>query len=198
MAKPAERPAVYRLKVTIRHVRPPVWRRLEVPGDVTLSDLHRVLQAAFGWSDSHLHQFVVGGRFYGEPDPENDWGPTVVDERRVRLGALAAQGVKKLVYEYDFGDGWEHDVVVEKATPPESGVAYPRCLAGRRACPLEDSGGPWGYANLLTVLGDPEHPEHAELREWAGEELDPEAFDIDMINAALRPRPRRRSSRVRS
>ena len=198
MAKPAERPEVYQLKVTIRHVRPPVWRRLEVPGDATLSDLHRILQAAFGWTDSHLHQFVVGGRFYGEPDPANDWGAPVTDERRVRLGALAASGVKKLVYEYDFGDGWEHDVVVEKATPPEAGVAYPRCLAGRRAGPLEDSGGPWGYANLLGILGDPEHPEHAEFREWAGEELDPEAFDLDMINAALRPRPRRRSSRVRS
>jgi len=185
MSTAAARP-VYQLKVTIKHVRPPIWRRLQVSGGASLAELHDVLQIAFGWTDTHLHQFVIGGAYYGVPDPDEvDW-PPLQDERRMRLGDIAAT-TKSFVYAYDFGDGWEHSIVVEKTLEPEPGVAYPRCLAGRRNGPPEDCGGPWGYMELLQALADPTHPEHAEMREWLGGELDPDALDLGEVNALLRP-----------
>ena len=184
---------VHRLKATIGNIRPPVWRRIEVPGNVSFAGLHDVLQTAFGWTDSHLHQFVVGRLRFGVPDPDDgDWGPPVRDERRARLQEIVDDGVKSFVYEYDFGDGWEHRILVEKTSAAEPGVAYPRCTAGRRACPPEDCGGPWGYAHLLEVLTDPDHPQHDETREWLGDEFDPAAFDLDAVNASLQPRVGRR------
>jgi len=187
--------SIYRLKVSIKHLRPPVWRRLEVAGDTTFAAFHEVLQRAFGWTDSHLHQFVVEGGFIGPSDLDEDgWGPPVRDERRLRLGPFLGERVRRFVYEYDFGDGWEHEVVVEKVLPADPGVRYPRCTAGRRACPPEDSGGPWGYVELLAAVNDPTHPDAEHLREWLGEDFDSEAFDLAAVNAALaprRPRPRR-------
>lgn len=193
-AKGTSGEAIYRLKVSIKNIRPPVWRRIEVPADVTLAGLHDVLQTAFGWTDSHLHQFDVGGALVGRHDPDDrDWGPPVRDERRVRLRDVVGARVKRFLYEYDFGDGWEHEVTVEGILPAEPGVSYPRCTAGRRACPPEDCGGPWGYAELLAAVGDPDHPEHREMREWLDEGFDPDAFDLDAVNASLAPwRGRRR------
>lgn len=174
-------PMIYHLKVTLRHVKPPVWRRIEVPADIKLGKLHEVLQIAMGWTDSHLHGFRKGRESYGVPDP--DFPGDFKNERNVRLDSLAGEG-ETLIYEYDFGDGWEHDLKVEKIVPAAPGVHYPRCTAGKRACPPEDCGGPWGYAELLQAIKDPKHEEHEELLEWVGEEFDPGYFDIDEINAA--------------
>ena len=157
---------------------------------MTLAKLHDVLQAAFGWHDGHLHQFVIGGTEYGVPDPDNDWGEPVRSERRVRLDAVLGRGVKRFRYDYDFGDGWEHDILVEKRLRGAPGAEYPLCLTGRRAGPMEDSGGPWGYAELVALLADPEHPDPGERREWAGEDFDPEAFDLDQINVTNAQRNR--------
>lgn len=179
----AQAPSIYRLKVTLKHVAPPIWRRLEVPADTKLPRLHRLLQMAMGWYDAHLHAFRVGRTSYGVPDP--DFPSDMENERHVRLGDIAAEG-DKLIYEYDFGDGWEHEIKVEKAFAPESGVRYPRCIQGKRACPPEDCGGPWGYEHLLEVLANPEHPEHAETREWLRADFDPEAFDLEDVNEGLR------------
>ncbi len=188
----AQQPTIYQLKVTLKYIRPPVWRRLLVPRDMTLGSLHDVLQTAFGWMDAHLHQFVVGDTYYGVPHPEyRDLGPPMKDEGQARLRTVIDGRAKKLIYEYDFGDGWEHQILIEKKLVPEAGLTYPRCSGGRRACPPEDCGGPWGYAELLEALADPGHPEHQEMREWHGDDFDAEAFDLEAVNARLVPRPRR-------
>jgi len=181
-AAPASAP-LYQLKVTLRGIRPPVWRRLLVRGNLTLNRLHNVLQIALGWTDSHLHQFRVRGKIYGVPDPEGpDWGTATLDERRVKLASVAPAERTRFIYEYDFGDGWEHEVLVEKILPPDADAELPVCLAGRRACPPEDCGGIWGYENLLRVVADPEDPEHGEMLEWLGGAWDPEEFDPAMVN----------------
>lgn len=182
----AEAVPVYQLKITLKGIRPPIWRRLRVPADVSLPVLHRILQAAMGWTDSHLHQFRSGPKVYGVPDPEGfALAPPVLDERRARLSTLAPGEKARFTYEYDLGDGWEHAVVVEKVLTPEPGEQAPLCLAGRRACPPEDCGGPWGYEEMLETLGDREDPHRQEVLEWLGGEWDPEAFDQEQVNALL-------------
>lgn len=175
--------SVYQLKVTMRGIRPPIWRRVRVSGGLTLARLHDALQEAFGWTNSHLHQFRVGRECFGVPDRDGWGGPEVIDERRVRLEEVA--DVKsRLVYEYDFGDGWEHDVVVERVDAGEEAV--PSCLDGRRSRPPEDCGGPYGYENLLQALTDPKHAEHEEMLEWTGPHFQPEHFDLEFTNKQLR------------
>ncbi|NNJ11666.1 plasmid pRiA4b ORF-3 family protein [Chloroflexales bacterium ZM16-3] len=176
---------IYQLKITLKDSKPPIWRRVEVPDDSTLATLHAIIQAAMGWTDSHLHMFSIGRTTYGVPDPDYD-DEDVRDERRVKLNQLLTEPKQKLSYEYDFGDSWTHVVLLEQVREPESGVAYPRCTAGKRACPPEDCGGVWGYADFLAAITDPEHPEHDELLEWAGGAFDPEDFDLAEIDAALR------------
>jgi len=178
---------IYQLKVTLREIRPPIWRRLQVSGEVTLARLHDALQVAMGWTDSHLHQFRVGREVYGIPDPEDlDWGPPVRDERRVKLSSVLRAEKARMVYQYDFGDNWEHDVRVEKILPADPSTELPVCLTGKRACPPEDCGGPWGYENLLRVVSDPEDPEHEEMLEWLGGPWDPEDFEPAVVNELLR------------
>jgi len=175
---------VHQLKVTLREVKPPVWRRIVVESDLTLGELYPVLQAAMGWMGGHLHLFDVGGTRYGIPDPE--WGITELDENRFRLDDVLPKVGMKMRWDYDFGDGWEHDVVVEAISMPERGVEYPLCLAGRRACPPEDCGGPWGYDELLHALAHPDDPEHEELREWAPVDFDPAFFDAEETTEEMR------------
>ncbi len=152
----------YQLKVTLRGIRPPIWRRLRIPGTASLRQVQDALQVALGWTNSHLHQFRIGRQTFGLADPE---APETMDERRVRLCDVAT--VKsKVIYDYDFGDGWEHDVVVERVEPARSLVL--ECLDGRRARPPEDCGGPHGYAELIVALADPKHTEHAEMLQWVG------------------------------
>ena len=161
--------------MTLRDITPPIWRRVLVDGSATLDEVHDVIQAAFGWWNSHLHGFCIGGRDYGVPDP--DWGLSqVLDETRYRLDKLAAQG-DKFRYVYDFGDDWDHDVHVEKILARSEVDTVPACIAGRRACPPEDCGGAWGYEELLVAIADASHERHAELLEWSGGDSDPEAFD---------------------
>jgi Plasmid pRiA4b ORF-3-like protein len=179
---------IYQLKITLRNIRPPVWRRVWVPTHFTLAQLHQVIQIAMGgWLDYHLHAFDIAGREYGVPlsPGENDWGaPPVNDEARVRLAVLVGVG-SKFRYTYDFGDDWEHEILVEKVLPIDPQVSYPVCIKAKRACPPEDCGGPWGYAELLEILAVPEHPEYEERLEWVGETFDPEKFDVGEINQVL-------------
>ena len=158
-----------------------VWRRVVVPGSLTLRQLHAVLQTAMGWEDYHLHLFDVDGVLYG--DIEEIEGPPLGDEETFTL-AGAAEAVREFGYEYDFGDGWRHDVVIEQAMP-SVGVGTPHVIDGAGACPPEDCGGPGGFEHLLEVLADPTDEEHAHLLDWVGGSYDSTAFDVAAVNAAL-------------
>ena len=175
---------IYQLKITLRGSRPPIWRRVLVPGNFSLYKLHKVLQVAMGWTDSHLHQFIIDGRYYSVPSPD-DWEP-VIDERRYSVNRIAFREKTRFIYEYDFGDSWEHLIVAEKILMPEPGVKYPQCTAGKRACPPEDVGGIYGYDDFLEAIRDSRHKEHESCLEWVGGEFDPEELDLDQINRELR------------
>ena len=189
-------PEIYQLKVTLLGTRPPIWRRLLVPSDLNLTQLHDVLQVAMGWQDGHLHEFRAGGRRFGPPDPEDQFmADDVGDERKVRVFALFGRTGAKAIYTYDFGDTWEHSIALEKLLPANPNMIYPICTDGRLACPPEDCGGIPGFYHLLDVLRDPTHEEHQELRDWVGGDYDPEVFSIEAVNRILMPRRSRRSSR---
>ncbi len=177
---------ISQLKITLNGSRPPIWRRVQVPGDITLAKLHRVIQAVMGWYDSHLHQFIVGKTYYGVPSLDEFSELELKDERKVRLDQVLSKLKQKMVYEYDFGDGWEHDIVLEKVLPLDSNTRYPVCLEGARACPPEDCGGVGGYENFLEAIRDPDHEEHDEYLGWIGGEFDPEEFDIVLANRELK------------
>lgn len=179
---------VHELEISLREVEPRVWRRFAVCSTTSLAKLHEVIQTVMGWYDCHLHQFVMrDGRRYAprSPDMDLEWDADVIESRRVkvydvlpRVGALAG-------YEYDFGDGWEHDLKVVAIHAPETGVRYPCCLGGERACPPEDVGGVDGYAEMLVALRNPRHREHASYVEWLGRPFDPNEFDCDAVNKLL-------------
>lgn len=176
----------YQLKISLLEIEPEIWRRLLVRHGVRLDRLHQIFQVAMGWTNSHLHEFRVGDTRYGEPDPEYDEGD-VRDERSVGLFEVAPKVNDVFLYEYDFGDSWEHLVVIEKIlTPEESSADLPVCLAGARACPPEDCGGVPGYERFLQAIGDATHEEHGEMLAWVGGRFDPEAFDLGKVNRQLR------------
>jgi hypothetical protein len=175
---------IYQLKITLKDSNPPIWRRIQVQDDTTLYKLHQIIQVVMGWTNSHLHQFITGGVYYGEPDPE--YGFDVVNEKRSRLQELVCHVKDKCIYEYDFGDGWDHEILLEKILEPEAKTRYPRCLTGKRQCPPEDIGGVWGYRTFLEAIGDPDHPEHDEYLEWVEDVFDPEVFDVEAVNRELK------------
>jgi len=181
--RPDARP-VYQLKVTLQHTKPPIWRRIQVRANTTLPRLHDTLQVAMGWTDAHLHQFIIDGVEYGLPDP--DFADAMRSEQRIKLERVVTTEKDRFVYEYDFGDSWTHILLVEKILPPDPEVHYPRCLAGKRACPPEDVGGVWGYAAFLEAVGTRDHPEHDDMLAWCGGAFDPDAFSRDDVNQALK------------
>ena len=176
-------PAVFQLKVTLAAVRPAIWRRLLVQSSLTLKDLHNILQIVIGWTDLHLHQFEAKGQLYGRPDRESP--VSIRNEARVLLGEVLPREKDSMLYEYDFGDGWIHKVVLEKIVSPSPKVKVPCCVAGARACPPEDCGGPYGYAEFLKAVRDPSHPEHEDMVEWLGGDFDPGHFDLADVNQQL-------------
>ena len=179
--------SIYQLKVTLNGSKPPIWRRLLVPGNINLGSFHIVLQIVMGWTNSHLHQFILGRTMYGIPDDEfgADFGLEIEDENKYKLSQLLKKEKDSLKYEYDFGDGWEHKIILEKILPYESSLKLPSCIKGKRACPPEDCGGIWGYQDLIEVINDTSHPEHEEMLEWLGGDFDPEYFDVNEINEIL-------------
>ena len=173
---------IYQIKVTLKDSKPPIWRRIQVTSNTTLNNLHLILQEVMGWEGYHLHQFIVGQTYFGEPDPDFD----AEDDSKVKLSQIVQREKQKFTYEYDFGDDWLHEILVEKILPPEPGVHYPLCLKGKRACPPEDCGGVWGYGDLLETIKDPGNEEYEEMMDWLGGDFDPEAFDLDYINQRLK------------
>jgi len=175
---------LYQIKITLAWSKPPIWRRVIVRSDMILDRLHEVIQCAMPWTNSHLHQFVVGKTSYALPNPEfqND----SLNEQEYRIADIAPGARKKFQYEYDFGDGWRHDLLVEKVLPPDPALVHPACVDGANACPPEDCGGIPGYYDMLEALANPKHPRHSECMEWMGEEWDAKQFDLDEINADLK------------
>lgn len=185
---------VHQLKITLEGVQPPIWRRILAPRSLNFAQLHELLQAAFSWTDSHLHQFVVGGLVVGAPEFAEDGlnERLMLDASEIYLRDLELMHLPspKVLYEYDFGDGWRHWIEFETEVSPEAGQAYPLLVDGRRRGPPEDVGGPSGYADFLQAWSDPSHEEYRANRRWVGRAFDPEAFDRDKLqkamNAALR------------
>lgn len=177
---------LYELKITLRGSKPAIWRRVQVPGSVNFNRLHDVFQIVMGWTDSHLHQFVDAPVIYSVPSGDDYSRVERLDERRFRLAEVAQHEKASFIYEYDFGDGWTHEVVVQKILPADPKTKYAVCLDGRNACPPEDCGGIWGYYRLLEAVKNPKHEEHEEMLEWLGEQFDPGHFDLQKINAKLR------------
>jgi hypothetical protein len=178
--------SVYQLQVTLDRSKPPIWRRILVPGNFTLYNLHEILQLVMGWENYHLHMFTIDDQIYGDPEDDEYGDLGTKDETHYRLDQLDLRERSKFSYEYDFGDSWDHTILVEKILAAEKGVRYPICLKGKHACPPEDVGGVWGYQNFLEAIADPEHEEYEEYLVWIGGEFDPEAFDQDEVNQALR------------
>jgi hypothetical protein len=184
MAKAATN-RTYQLKVTLAGPRPIIWRRLLVSSSSSLKELHYILQVAMGWTDSHLHQFEAKGQLYGKPGPELDLNLPMKDEARAALDQLLVREKDSMLYEYDLGDSWTHQIVLEKILPTSPQVKVPQCTAGARACPPEDCGGVFGYVELLKALKDPSHPEHDDMLEWIGDDYDPTFFDLEAVNKQL-------------
>jgi hypothetical protein len=185
--RPAKTDLLFQFRITLLDVKPAIWRQIQVP-DCTLVDLHEYIQAAFGWENYHLHQFDIDGVRYSQPAPDgDDFDRDFEDETGVLLSKLLPKSSRKArwIYEYDFGDGWRHEVLFEAFPPVEPKAKSPICLEGERACPPEDCGGPWGYGDYLAAIADPRHEQHEELMEWRGP-FDPEAFDAKKATKEMR------------
>lgn len=185
---------IYQIKVTLDDTHPPIWRRIQVPSYTTLPKLHEILQIVMGWEAYHLHMFTIEGSIYGDPADDEYGDLGTIDEANCKLNKVIYQEGQRLSYEYDFGDSWDHTLLVEKILPPQESIRYPVCLKGKRACPPEDVGGVWGYENFLEAIRNPDHDEHDEYLIWIGGEFDPEAFDLEEVNTQLRSMGRGRST----
>ena len=180
--------SLYQLKIVLNYSKPIIWRRIVVPANIKLSRLHDVFQKVMPWTDSHLHQFVVGEVFYGLPGEDfvDDHEPKTLNEKRHTLAEIAPGPKSVFIYEYDFGDSWEHVVIVEKVLPPDANFKRLVCLAGQNACPPDDCGGIPGYYQMLKILANPKNEEHESVKEWIGGKWDARLFDVDQVNAELK------------
>jgi hypothetical protein len=183
--RPKTTPTVFQIKMNLRGIDPPIWRRIQTK-DCTLDDLHALIQVAMGWNFEHLYSFYIGGVEYADLEMMND--EDIEDACDTRLSEVLPLQKRRprFDYVYDLGDEWVHQLIVEERFQPERGVKYPICIAGARACPPEDCGGPWGYADFLNVIGNSDHPRHDEMLDWIGGEFDPERFDLKAVNQELR------------
>ena len=181
--------SIYQIKISLDGVKPPIWRRIVVNSDTSLSDFHKIIQTSMGWMNSHLHQFIKGNTFYSNCDDFDDFDfmgtNKQVDYSDISISDILKKEKDKIKYEYDFGDGWEHTILLEEIKENSIKIAHPKCIKGKRACPIEDCGGVWGYQNLTEIMNDPKHPEYEEMAEWIGDVFEPEEFDIDFVNEML-------------
>jgi hypothetical protein len=179
---------IYQIRIVLKDFSPRIWRRVLVQSDLLLSDLHRVIQTSMGWTNSHLHQFIKNETFYTVRMKDDDFWEEMnnVDYKKMKISDLLEKEKDQIIYKYDFGDGWMHDITLEKILAPDNNIKYPVFLAGKMNCPPEDCGGVWGYSDILKVLKKPDHKEYESLIEWLGGKFDPEYFNIDKVNKSLR------------
>ncbi len=180
----AELPLIYQIRLDLKDIHPPIWRRLLLPSDLSLDIVHEIIQVAMGWSNSHLHAFSTGVLEIGDTSMD-DYGMLDADETEVVLSDVLTKVGDRLKYEYDFGDGWMHVLKLEKILPNDPDVVYPVCVTGRRACPPEDVGGVWGYQDFLEAIADEGHPDHDGYVDWVGPDFDAEAFDTEKTTLEL-------------
>ena len=182
---PKKASMIYQIKMTLKGIDPPIWRRIHTP-DSTLEELHEIIQVTMGWESEHLYRFTIGGVDYADLEMTRD--EEVEDASGTRLSDVLPTENRRprFSYEYDFGDEWIHQLIVEERFLPEEGVKYPICVGGQRACPPEDCGGPWAYSEFVEALHNPDHRRYEELLEWVGGEFDPERFDQEAVNNELR------------
>jgi hypothetical protein len=177
-------PGPYCLKVTLRDSVPLIWRKIVVAADVTLFDLHLILQATMGWHNDHMYEFVIARKKYGYPDNIPFFGTKAATN--VNLYQVVLKPGTKFIYEYDFGDDWKYDIILEDILPDSYPLPHPICLDGQRACPPEDCGGIFSYMTMLPVLADPKHPQYKDLRQWLGTRSNPATFNKSTVNAKLK------------
>ncbi|MCV6638980.1 plasmid pRiA4b ORF-3 family protein [Candidatus Albibeggiatoa sp. nov. NOAA] len=171
------------LKISLKGAKPPIWRRVVVPDALTLFELHQVVIASMGWGGHHLHQFESGGVFYGNPEDDLFGDGDIKEEKQYTLSELLTQEKDKINYQYDFGDSWEHQIILEKILPTVE--QHPVCIKGKRACPPDDVGGIWGYGEFLDILAHPEHADYNDTLDWIGGDFNSELFDLNKANEAL-------------
>lgn len=172
---------VYQFKITLKHSKPAIWRRIQVPETYSFWDLHVAIQDAMGWDDCHLHEFMVPTQKDREAEIGLPGVSGILNGSKVKMTKYFQREGDKADYWYDFGDDWMHLVVLEKIMPRDPKQEYPRCLAGKMACPPEDCGGIWGYYEMLDILKDPSHPEYEDYSDWLGDDFDPSDFDPEEV-----------------
>jgi hypothetical protein len=177
---------IYQIKVGLLEINPLIWRRFLIPANVTLHRLHLVLQEVMGWQNYHLYRFQIGKKEYSTPDPDNDFYELdFKNSYRTKLANIVKEKSSYFMYEYDFGDSWEHQLLVEDIIDRDPTIQYPVCLEGENACPHEDSGGPYGYMEMLEIIKNPNHEEFRSTRTWLGKKFDPYKFDMKLANLRL-------------
>ncbi|MFQ3621618.1 MAG: plasmid pRiA4b ORF-3 family protein, partial [Spirochaetales bacterium] len=176
----------YVFKIQLQYIRPPIWRRIQIPGSYDLQDLHLAIQNCMGWGNYHAYEFLIDNRYYGPRELEDD---SIIPDTSVTLKKLELQPRKRFLYTYDFGDNWGHTIILEKIQNeeeiPQDQRGKPFCLGGKRACPPEDCGGFPGYEYLIEALNAPNKKKYREVLNWVGK-YDPDQFDLEEVNKALR------------
>lgn len=182
--------SIYQIQIALSGFKPKIWRRVLVPSNLLLKDFHNIIQITMGWTNSHLHQFIQDNMFYSVKYPDDDlWDDSrniCYKKNRIRISDLLTFEKDKMIYEYDFGDSWKHDIILEKILPYDSVKQFPICVTGKMNCPPEDCGGIWSYCQLLEIINQPDHVEYEELMEWLGGEFDPNYFNKDEVNEMLK------------
>jgi hypothetical protein len=176
---------IYQIHISLVNSKPKIWRRILTSSNISLENFHEIIQVVMGWTNSHLHLFEDGDISYAPAELEVE---DTENSRKVKLNSLLCFEKDKIKYEYDFGDGWVHNILLEKILPFDKNIELPSCIGGKRNCPPEDCGGIWGYEDLLAIISNPKHEEYDEMVEWLGEDFDPEYFDIGQINQMLKNR----------
>ena len=179
---------VYQIQILLIGSKPKIWRRALIQSDLLLSDFHKVIQTSMGWTNSHLHQFIKNEICYSERLPDDiTWEEmSNVDYANMKVSDLLGEEEERILYEYDFGDGWMHDLILEKILPGDNELEFPICLAGKMNCPPEDCGGVRGYSDILKILRNPTHEEYESYIVWLGGKFDPEYFNLKKVNKMLR------------
>jgi len=180
-----KKPDIYQIKIKLSAITPAIWRRLMVPNDLFLHDLHKVIQTTMGWENAHLHQFKKNNRVLGFANDEPELSDRFIDYTSIRLMDILKNLGDSMEYIYDFGDYWQHEIILEDIHLPDKEIYYPICIEGKRNCPPEDCGGPSGYHEVIKAFNHPGLPNREDILNWIEEDWNPEEFDLDYTNSLL-------------